>query len=184
MSNETTIHLKNKNILMTEIYNFLNNFSPPIMNDIFQKQENHYSLRNPRSLVSKQKFTTTYGIDTISFRGPQIWQDLPQEIRNSDSLNLFKSNIKRYGHCKNCVKILFLAWVKLINHMIIKYFYYLQLFHCLQYFFYFESILISNVIVENVLTLKKRNKRIDKIFVYIYIYIYIYHILFPQIIVL
>ena len=58
------------------------------MNDIFQKQENYYSLRNPRSLVSKRKFRTTYGIDTISFRGQHIWQDLPQDIKNSDSLNL------------------------------------------------------------------------------------------------
>ena len=80
---------------MTEIYKFLNDLSPPVMNDICQKQENHYSLRNPRSLVSKCKFTTTYGIDTLSFRGPQIWRDLPQDIKNSDSLNLFKFNTKR-----------------------------------------------------------------------------------------
>ena len=102
MSNESTIHIRNIKILMTEIYKFLNDLSPPIMNDIFQKQENYYSLRNPMSLVCKRKFTTTYGIDTIFFRGPQIWQDLPQDIKNSDSLNLFKS--KRYGtltcHCK------------------------------------------------------------------------------------
>ena len=92
--------------LMTEIYKLLNDLSQPIMNDIFRKQENYYSLRKPRSLVSKRKFTATYGIDTISFRGPQIWQDPPQEIKNSDSSNLFKSNMKRYRtltrHCKLC----------------------------------------------------------------------------------
>ena len=77
MSNESTIHIKNIKVLMTEMYKFLNDISPPIMNDIFQKQENYYSLRNPKSLVSNRKFTTTYGIDTISFSGPQIWQDLP-----------------------------------------------------------------------------------------------------------
>ena len=36
-----------------------------MMNDIFQKQENCYSLRNPRLLVPKRNFTTSYGIDTI-----------------------------------------------------------------------------------------------------------------------
>ena len=97
MSNECTIHIKDIKVLMTEIYEFLNDLSPLIMNDIFQKQETYYSLRNPRSLVSKRKFTTTYGIDTIFFSGPKIWQDLPQNIKNSDSLNLLKSNIKRYG---------------------------------------------------------------------------------------
>ena len=94
MSNESTIHIKNIKVLITEIYKFLDDLSPP---SFFQKQENYYSLRNPRSLVSKRKLTTTYGIDTISFRGPQIWQDLPPKIRNPDSINLFKSNIKRYG---------------------------------------------------------------------------------------
>ena len=106
VSNKSTIHIKNMKVLMTEIHTFLNDLSPPIMNDIFQKQENYYSLRNPRSLVSKQKFTATCGNDTILLRGPQIWQDLPQDIKNSDSLNLFKSNIKKYGtlacHCKLC----------------------------------------------------------------------------------
>ena len=56
---------------MTKIYKFLNVTLPPIMNDIFQKQEN--SLRKPMFLDSKWKFTTTYGIDNISFREPQIW---------------------------------------------------------------------------------------------------------------
>ena len=110
MSNESTIHKTNTKVLMTEIYKFLNDLSPPIMNDLFQKQENYYSLRNPTSLVSKPKFTTTYSIDTISFGGPQIWQDLPQDVKNSDSLNLFKSNIKRYGtltcHCKLCKSLI------------------------------------------------------------------------------
>ena len=54
------------------------------------EQTSYYSLRNPRTPVSKRKFTTTYGIDTISLRGLQIWQDLPQSIKNSDSLNIFK----------------------------------------------------------------------------------------------
>ena len=64
--------------------------------NIFQKQENYYFLRNTGSLVSRRKFTTTYGINTISFRGPQIWQDLTQDIKKFNLLNLFKSYIKRY----------------------------------------------------------------------------------------
>ena len=91
---------------MTEIYNFSNDLSYSVMNDTFQKQENSYSLGNPASLVSKRKFTTTYGIDTISFREPQIWQDCPRDIKNSCSLKLFKSNFKRCEtltcHCKIC----------------------------------------------------------------------------------
>ena len=51
----------------------------------FKNKKNYYSVRNPRSPVFKRKFASTYGMDTISFRGPQIWQDLPQDIKYSDS---------------------------------------------------------------------------------------------------
>ena len=97
MYNESAIHIKNIKVLMTKKYKVLSDLSPLMTINIFQKQENYYFLRNPKSLVSKRKFTTTYSIDTISFRGPQILQDLPQNIKNSDSLNLFKSNVKPYG---------------------------------------------------------------------------------------
>ena len=69
-------------ILMTEIYKSLDDLPPWIMNDIFQNSENCYSLRNPRSLVFKRKLTTTYEIDSISFRKPQIWQDVPEDTKN------------------------------------------------------------------------------------------------------
>ena len=35
MSNESTIHIKNIKVLMTEMYKFLNDLSPPTMNDIY-----------------------------------------------------------------------------------------------------------------------------------------------------
>ena len=41
MSNESTVCIKNIQVLMTEIYKFLNDLSPSIMNDIFQNQENY-----------------------------------------------------------------------------------------------------------------------------------------------
>ena len=66
MSNESTVRVKNIQVLMAEIYKLVNDLSPSMMNDIFQNQENYYSMRNRRSLVFKWKFTATYGIDTIS----------------------------------------------------------------------------------------------------------------------
>ena len=41
MSNESTVCIKNIQVLMTEIYKFLDDLSPSIMNDIFQNQENY-----------------------------------------------------------------------------------------------------------------------------------------------
>ena len=106
MANESTIHIRNLKFLLTGVYKFLNGLSPPIMNEVFQTNDNPYDLRNPRILASKHKSTIKYGINTIAFRGSQIWQNIPSEIRNSESLSLFKSNIKQIQsspcHCKIC----------------------------------------------------------------------------------
>ena len=76
------------------------------MNEVFQTNGYPYDLRNARILVSKHKSTIKYGINTIAFKGPQICQKIPLEIRNSESLSLFKSNIKQLQtlpcHCKIC----------------------------------------------------------------------------------
>ena len=62
------------------------------MNEVFQTNDCPYDLRNPRIPASKHKSTIKYGINTITFKGFQIWQNIPLEIRNSKSLGLFKSN--------------------------------------------------------------------------------------------
>ena len=83
MPKESTFHIKNIKVLMTEIYQLLKG--------IF-----HHSQRNPSFLVPKPKFISTYAMDTISFRVPQSCQDLPQDIKSSDSLNCFSSDMKIY----------------------------------------------------------------------------------------
>ena len=65
------------------------------MNEVFQTNDCPYDLRNARILASKHKSAIKYGINKIAFKGPQIWQNLPLEIRNSKSLSLFKPNIKQ-----------------------------------------------------------------------------------------
>ena len=50
------------------------------MNEVFQTNDCPYDLRNPRILASKHKSTIKYGINTIAFKGSQIWQNIP--LRN------------------------------------------------------------------------------------------------------
>ena len=59
------------------------------------KIEYPYNLRNPRTLASKHKSTKKYGMDIIAIKGPQIWQGIHLDIRNSEPLSLFKSNIEQ-----------------------------------------------------------------------------------------
>ena len=65
------------------------------MDEVFQTNDCPYDLRIPGILASNHKATIKYGINTIVFKGSQIWQSIPLEIRNSESLSLFKSNVKQ-----------------------------------------------------------------------------------------
>ena len=54
------------------------------MNEAFQTDDCPFDLRNPIILASKHKSTIIYGINTIAFKGSQIWQNTPLEIRKSE----------------------------------------------------------------------------------------------------
>ena len=55
MANESTIHIRNLNFLLTEVYKFLNGLSPPIMNEVFQTNDCPHDLRNPRIFFPRAK---------------------------------------------------------------------------------------------------------------------------------
>ena len=50
-NNETSVHQRNVQFLMTEIYKVKNNYAPPIMHHLFQFRENTFSLRNFREIT-------------------------------------------------------------------------------------------------------------------------------------
>ena len=90
-----TIHTKNLQTLMIEICKTHNNMSPSFMNEIFRERVNMYNLRNNNELVLPRIKTVNFGSESIRYRGPQLWYSLPQDIRNTESLSLLKSRIKK-----------------------------------------------------------------------------------------
>ena len=100
ISNESTIHKKNLNFLAIEIFKCMNDLSPPIMEDIFKLRNKPYNLRNWQELETLAKKTILYGIESLSYRGPQLWNLIPMEIRNSESLLIFKKSIKKWNDFK------------------------------------------------------------------------------------
>ena len=101
-----TIHTKNLQLLMTEMYKTRNDLNPSFMQEIFCENESHYNLRNNVEFVQPRVRSVGNGTESIRFKGPQLWQMLPQTIRNSGSLAQFKANIKNWKGencpCKLC----------------------------------------------------------------------------------
>ena len=71
--------------------------SPPIMNDILTLDENaSYNLRSGITVTRRNIRTNKFGFETITTIGAVLWQNLPNDIKNSDSLNIFKHRIKQW----------------------------------------------------------------------------------------
>ena len=93
-----TIHVRNLHCLVTEIYKDKNNISPEIMRDIFHFQENdNFNSRSDTHLASRNMRRTLFGKETVSNLGGKIWSLLPEELKNSSSLQVFKNilNVKK-----------------------------------------------------------------------------------------
>ena len=67
------------------------------MNDIFEHVAViSYNTRNS-FLRLKQPFRkTSQGQNCLSYVGPSVWNKMPQEVKNSENINTFKHNIKKY----------------------------------------------------------------------------------------
>ena len=107
LDKSVSIHYGNLQYLLTEIYKVKIGLSSPIMNDILTLDENtSYNLRSGVTITSRNIRTNKFGFETISTIGVVLWRNLPNDIKNSDSLNIFKHRIKQWTPdncpCKIC----------------------------------------------------------------------------------
>ena len=77
-----------------EIYKTINNENPSYMNEIFKKLSHITSLRYPNNLEVPKINQALFGTRSIRKIGPEIWNKLPENIKNSTSLHQFKRYIK------------------------------------------------------------------------------------------
>ena len=92
--NEITIHQRNLQVLMTEIYEIINQIALPIMSSLFEIRENTHNTRYFQVLSNESSRTVNYGLQTICYRAPFLWANLPPEYKLTNSLNIFKRKIK------------------------------------------------------------------------------------------
>ena len=96
-----TIHTKNLQIVMTEMYKTKNELNPSFMREIFHENTTRYNLQNNNQFTQPRVRSVWNGTESVRFKGPQLWQMLPPTIWNSETLCQFKNKIKNwYG--KNC----------------------------------------------------------------------------------
>ena len=97
--NSVTIHHRNIQILAIELFKVKLGVAPPFMSIIFCKTEesvlnslrsqvDFYNYENPKSVY--------FGLETLRNLGPKIWNIIPRDMRNCNTVNSFKRNIKKW----------------------------------------------------------------------------------------
>ena len=91
-----TIHDRNLQKLAIEMFKVKNNLSPVIMKEIFEMREPTHNLRNNRCWLTHNVRTEYFGKETITYRGPKVWEMLPSSLQNIKTLTEFKNQVKSW----------------------------------------------------------------------------------------
>ena len=94
LDKSVSIHYRNLQYLLTEVY------------EIKLDENASYNLRSGVTVTRRNIRTNKFGFETITTIGAVLWRNLPNDIKNSDSLNIFKHRIKQWTTdnypCKIC----------------------------------------------------------------------------------
>ena len=97
-----SIHMRNTQILATEMYKLISNLSPPIMNGFFKlNSDSRYNLRQISQFSRSLVRSVYHGTESISYLGPKIWDILPDDYKTIQNLDTFKIKIKKWKP-ENC----------------------------------------------------------------------------------
>ena len=79
-----------------EIFRIKNNMAPEFLNEIFQNRALPFNLRTNPNFSSRQVHSVYHGTESLSFLGPKIWELVPEDTKQSESLKIFKNKIKKW----------------------------------------------------------------------------------------
>ena len=97
------IHVRNLQLLMTEMYKTKFKLNPSFMKGIFMERNISYNLRRGNDAQLPKVRTTSFGIESIAYLGNKLWQLLPLEVKQSNTLPIFKKRIRCWkGDKCNC----------------------------------------------------------------------------------
>ena len=95
--NSVSVQHRNIQVFATELYKIVNGLSPEIMKGVFPFNENtSYNTRNKRKFHSRAIKSVVFGSEMLSHLAPKIWELVPVEIKNVESVASFNRAIKKW----------------------------------------------------------------------------------------
>ena len=96
-SSKVSVHQRHLRFLMAEIYKSISKLDPEFMWSYFTHKDMPFHLRKGPILDLPKTYSFYYGTNAIHFSGSLIWNNLPADVKPSDSLFEFKNEIKDIG---------------------------------------------------------------------------------------
>ena len=93
-SDDISLHQKQLLYLAIEVYKSLTKLNPGFMWNFFERNHIPYNLRRGDLLLLPPAKSTRYGVNSLAFRGSLLWNNLPPQVKESQTLEEFKSRIK------------------------------------------------------------------------------------------
>ena len=75
------------------MFNTIHKLAPKCLHQLFTPRRSEYNLRNLEGKLALPKPHTNYLKRSFSYSGALLWNNLPQEMRDTDSIGLFKRKI-------------------------------------------------------------------------------------------
>ena len=93
-----SMKVKRLKSLCIEIYKTLNDLNPSYMKKVFPIKLQNKPVRtfHEKNLIVPTVKSTTFGTNSLRSMGPKIWNNLPNDLKSSETLSKFKNVIKRY----------------------------------------------------------------------------------------
>ena len=105
INNDVCNHHRNIQTLLIEIFKVKKGFAPATMESILKGRNNTY-VRNFQEFETETKRTVYFGLETISYRSPQLWSLLPEHMRQLNYLDKFKRSVRQWvcntSPCRLC----------------------------------------------------------------------------------
>ena len=96
-----TVHERNIQILLTEMFKAKNKLEPNLLQDVFEVNDYRGpALRNSKYFKRPNVNTVKYGDKSLQVFGVKLWDQLPGEIQDLDNLSKFKTFITKWRPLK------------------------------------------------------------------------------------
>jgi len=93
LSNCISLEERRLQCILCEVYKACRGLAPLYISDLFKRKECQYDLCRRDQLIQNRKRTTCYGLKSFTYLGACLWNRLPNELKDLETLTSFKHGL-------------------------------------------------------------------------------------------